>query len=201
MAGASDQEWAVARVYSDAMLQLAESQGEVDVLLNELLDLAARMEEDKELRAFVSNPTIDVESRKRTLETLFRGKYSDLFVDSLQVLSRRGRLDLIGAVSEAYRLAREEHQGRVRVHVSSAAPLADEAREKLVDIAAKQTGKEPELVETVDASLIGGLVLRVGDQKFDASVAAKLKGLGDALRDRASREVHSGKAYFDETAG
>jgi len=200
MAGVSNQELTVARVYSSAMLQLAEEHGDMDVLLEELRDLAGRVDADAAFAGFLTDPTIDAGARKQAVEKLFRGRYSDLLVDSLQVLNLKGRLGLIRAVAEAYRLERETVQGRVEVHVRSATPLSDALRDQLRAAAGKHTGMEADLVETVDESVIGGLVVQISDEKFDASVATRLRRMGDALRERASHEIHSGKKYFEGTA-
>ncbi len=197
MANISDRESALARLYAAAMLDLAQACGEVDVLLGELLDFAGRVNEDADLHAFLVSPMVDVETRRKVLEKLCRGDCSDLFVDSLQVLSRNGRLGLIGNLAEAYRLAREELRGRVQVHVRTASPLTDELRMRLKDVATRQTGKEAELVETVDESLVGGLILQIGDRKFDTSVATRLKRLAGALLERASQEIHSGRVHWE----
>jgi len=198
MPGVSDQELAVARVYASAMIDLAKASDQVDALLEELDDLAQRIEADAEFDAFLSSPMVDVETRRRILEKLFRGRYSDLFVDSLQVLNRKGRLGLIRGVAKAYRLASEELQGRVQVLVQSATPLTRRHRESLREITARHTGKEVELVETIDESLLGGLVIRIGDDKFDASVATKLRTLAGRLLERASREIHGGRDYVEQ---
>ena len=198
MPGGSDQETALARVYAAAMLQLAESLGEADWLLEELTDFAARLEVDPELDTFLTSPTIDAAARRTAFEKLLRGKYSDLFVDSLQVINRKGRLGLIRGLARTYHLLLEELRGRVEVHVRTAAPLTDRHRAELKEVAAKQTGKQPDLVETVDESLIGGLIMQIGDQRFDTSVATRLKRLAGALLDRASREIHSGRTYLGQ---
>jgi len=200
MAALNDQDLAIARVYSEAMLRLAQASGEVDTLLAECGDLAALFERDQAFRAFATNPTIDMEPRKVTIEKIFRERYSDLFVDSLQVLNEKGRLALIPALAEAYRLGHEELTGHVQVFVSSATPLTDELRDKVREVANRQTGKQADIVEEIDESLIGGLVLRIGDKKLDASVASRLKTLGNALFDRAAHEIHGGRNYTEGAA-
>ena len=200
MAGFSVKGLAIARVYGAAMIELAEAKGDVDGLLDELEDLAGQVERQDELRSFVTDPTIDMASRARTLDKLFRGRYTELFVDSLQVLNQKGRLGLLGAVAIAYRAARDDRQGCVEVHVQTATALTDDLRARIKAVAAKRSGKEPRLVETVDPSLLGGVVMRIGDVKYDASVATKLKRLRDELLDRAAREIHGGKSYFEGAA-
>ncbi len=200
MAGFSVQDLAIARVYGEAMMQLAEAQGDVDGLLDELEDFAGQIEKQEELRLYVSDPTIDTDGRAKAIEKLFRGRYTDLFVDSLQVLNQKGRLVLLGAVAIAYRAARDVRQGCVEVHIQTATALTDDLRGRIKAVAAERSGKEPHLVETIDPSLLGGVVMRIGDVKYDASVASKLKRLSDELIDRAAREIHGGKSYFEGTA-
>jgi F-type H+-transporting ATPase subunit delta len=193
----SDKELAIARVYAAAMLQLAQGLGEVDVLHHELEDLAARLEADDVLRAIMTTPTVDATKRTAMIERLFRGRYSDLFVDSLEVMNGKGRLGVIAALSEAYRQARDVLLGRVQVFIRSAAPLSDALKQRIAGMVERGTGQSPELLETIDSTLLGGLVVRIGDRKFDTSIARKLAVLRTALLDRASHEIHSGRHYFD----
>ncbi len=197
MAAFNDQDMPVARVYSAAMLQLAERQGEVDALLDELQDIAAQVDKDEAFCRFLSSPTVDAAVRKETLEKLFRGRYSDLLVNSLQILNGKGRLGLLGAVAEAYRLAYDERGSRVEVRVVTATPLTDALRERLGAALHRRTGKTATLVETVDASMLGGLVVTIGDTKFDASVATKVRHLAGALQERASREIQGGTPHWE----
>jgi F-type H+-transporting ATPase subunit delta len=201
MATFNDKELALARVYSNAMLQLADAKGEADSLLEELLDLSAYLDKNAELDAFFSSPTVDTGARERSTEKIFRGRASELLVDSLQVLNRNGRLDLLRAIAETYRLAHRELRGLVEVQVRTAVPLTDELRASIKDLFGKYTGKDAVLVEGLDESVIGGMVVQVGDRKFDTSVASRLKKLNDSLLERASHEIHGGKSYVTEAAG
>jgi F-type H+-transporting ATPase subunit delta len=85
------------------------------------------------------------------------------------------------------------------VQVSSARPLSDAQRDSLAAAVRERTGLEPSFTETVDPSLVGGLVVQIGDEKTDGSVVTRLRNLGEALLDRASREIHSG-TYVEGTA-
>ena len=69
------------------------------------------------------------------------------------------------------------------------------ARQRLHSVISKKTGKNAKIKESVDPSLLGGLVVRVGDDKLDASVARKLEELSIRMLDRASREIYSGREY------
>ena len=195
MANVIDKEIAVARIYSDSMLKLAEARGEADDLLAELLELSSELEKNPELEIFFSSPRIDAKAREKTLEKIFRGRASDLLVDSLQILNRKERLGLVRTMAETFRLAHEALRGRIDVHVKTAVPLGEKMRETLKEVASRHAGKEADLIETVDESILGGMIVRIGDEKFDSSVATRLKSLGAALTERASEEVHGDKSY------
>ncbi len=197
MRGVSGEQLPLAKVYADAMIQLAESQGETDVLAKELDDFAARVNDNAELESFLASPAIDRDTRQAAIEKLFRGKYSELFVNALQVLNSKGRSGLVRAVAEAYSLAREERLGRIRVFVRSATPLTEELRIGLKGAARSYTGKEAELLEEVDASLIGGLIVQIGDEQFDGSIRTRIARIGAALRERASREVFGDRVHVE----
>jgi len=200
VANFDDQEIALARVYATAALALAVEQNQADSLREELADLADYLSKTPDFAGYLSSPTVDEESRKAAIETLLRGRYSDVFVDTLQILNRNGRLRLLEAVSQCFRAVDDERRHRVEVLVRSAAPLCATARVKLLDLFAKRTGREVELIETIDASLIGGVVVQVGDEKLDMSISRQLAAIGEKLLDRASRELHAGRGYVEGSA-
>ena len=199
MASLDDRTIAVSRVYSQSMLQLAEAQGQAEILADELSQLAELAGKDELFADFLSRPLIDPEDRRQSLETLFRGRANDLLVDSLQVLNRKGRMALLPAVAQTYREALHGLRHQREVTVRTAIPLTDGLRKSLLAALGQHLKSEILLTEVVDTSLIGGLVVQAGDNKFDASVATGIKNLGAALLERGSREIESG-AYLANSA-
>lgn len=188
----------IAGVYARAALALAEEQGTAKTLLEELEILVQELDRNSALVAFLSSPLVKTDTRSRALERMFRGRLSDLLVDTLQVMNRKGRSGLLRALAVAYRRELEELRGQIRVQVKTAIPLSDRLRERLRRALAEFSDKQPLLEERVEKSLIGGVVLNVGDHKVDSSVAKELRRLGKRLLDRASHEIHSGRIYFEE---
>ncbi|HEV8578267.1 MAG TPA: ATP synthase F1 subunit delta [Thermoanaerobaculia bacterium] len=199
MAKVDNRDFAVGRLYAEAMLDLAEERGESDALLEELQDLVGSLDQSPKLEHFLASPMVDEEGRARVIEELFRGRASDLLVDSLQVINRKGRLAQLRAIAEAYRRAHRDLRGLVDVHVRTAVPLSAGLRGRLADSIAAFTGRKPTLLEQVDPSLIGGMVVEVEGKKIDASVASRLRDLSETLLARASREIHTGRAYVAES--
>jgi F-type H+-transporting ATPase subunit delta len=186
---ANDRELSISRIYSKAILELAEQQGEADSLLEELQGLVEYLGRNPELEQFLASPLVDDEDRGRVLEKAFRGKTSDLLLDSLQVVNRKGRLSLLRSIVEGYRSEHRELRGMVEARVRTAVPLSEALRARVRESVARHTGRQPVLIEKVDPALIGGIVIEVGDEKIDGSVSNKLRELGNALELRASQEI------------
>ncbi|HSM15010.1 MAG TPA: ATP synthase F1 subunit delta [Thermoanaerobaculia bacterium] len=195
MAGATDKQRPIARVYAEAIGALAAEQDLEDRVLEELEGLVAAVDASPELEAFLASPLVEDEAQRSALDQALRGRLSDLVVDALQVMRRKGRLVLVRAVARAYRELWMKRRHRVEVRVVSAVPLGEELRAALVETVGSRIGRQPVLVESVDAGVLGGLVVSVDDYRFDASVAARLARLQGALLERTAHELISEKSY------
>ncbi len=194
-----EQEIAVARVYARSALALAESEGQAESLLEEIEGLAALVARDASFERFVGSPLVDGKARAGALERALRGRASDLLVNTLQVMNRKGRLQLVPALAEAYRQELEELRGRVEVEVETAVPLGEKQRARLREAIVRFTGRQPDVVERVDPSLLAGMVVRVGDRKVDTSAAKEIRRLEARLMERAADDIHAGRTYFEES--
>lgn len=185
----------IARLYARAMLDLAEEQQAAESLRDELVDLVGMSRTDADLESFLSSPVLDSDRRRETLETLLRGRASDLLVDSLQVINNKGRLDLLEPMLVAYQEELRALRGEVEVMITTAVPLSDEQRQDVRARVAEYTGKKVFLVEDVKSDLLGGMVLQIGDQKVDMSVSRDLELLRHAYSERLSSELLSGTQF------
>lgn len=193
MAKVDDKQIGVARVYSRSLLELAENQGAADEVLHELGEIAALTESDAQFAGFISSPLIDPGDRSTALENMFRGKASDVLVDALQVMNRKGRLGVLATMAESYR---EEHamlRKRLEVYVTSAIELAGEQRERLTKSIAEHSEQEVHLVEQVDPSMVGGIVIRIGDKKYDGSVSRKIRHMREIFLERARQHIYQSR--------
>jgi F-type H+-transporting ATPase subunit delta len=192
-----EQELAVAGVYARALLGLAVERDEANEVEAELAELARLVAASPEIEAYLSSPLVDDEDRVAVLDRALRGRVGELVVNTLQVMNRKGRLGLLSALAEAYRLENEQRRGEVDVEVTTAVELSDELRRRIAVAASRFAGRTARLVETVDPKLLGGLVLKIGDRKIDGSLARQLHDARQGLFERASQELHGEKSYFD----
>jgi F-type H+-transporting ATPase subunit delta len=188
---------AIARVYAHALLDLAEAAGEADALIAEMTDLLGLLDRDRDLADLFLGRSVDIHARRAILEKL-RGRMSDRLLNTLLVLNDKNRLNLLRPICQEYHLGLERRRNEVDIHVTTAVPLPDRLRNRLAQVAADLSGRKPRLVETVDTNMIGGMVVRIEDDKYDVTVRRHLQKLRGELIDRAAREIHSGKPYFED---
>ncbi|NOX57841.1 MAG: ATP synthase F1 subunit delta [Planctomycetes bacterium] len=188
---------AIADSYARTLLELAESSGQSDEVAEDFAEFAKLLDSDAPFAQFMDSQAIDASDREKVLEKSFRGRMNDLLLSTIQVVNRKGRCELLSLIRERFRLALEESRNQVDVQVTSAVTLSEPLRERLREVTAKISGKEVHLIENVDPSILGGLVVRMGDEKIDASTIHQIKGLKMALAIRASDEIHSGRSFAE----
>ena len=195
----SEQEVAIARIYAKAALGLANKGDEATELLAELQEFIRLLNTEAVFEEYLASPLVGSAERKTSLENSFRGKMSDLLLDTLQVMNRKGRAGLVRAFAVAYREEIDDLKQVVGVRVRSAQPLTEKLREGLRAAVSSFSGKTAQLQEEIDESLLGGLVLHVGDRKIDTSLVTELGAISARLSDRASREIQGGTNYLEDT--
>lgn len=193
MANVNEKEIAIARIYSQALFEVATSHGKSAEVLEEMAGLGELAQTKPDFATFLSSPMVDSADRAVAIDKMFRGRLEDVVVDSLQVINRKGRLSLLPAIAEQYRQLLRDRDQRVDVHVSTAVPLGETLRQQIREVVRRFTGLKPDLHEKVDPTLIGGLVLEVGDRKVDGSVQFEISKYRQRFADRAAREIFRGR--------
>jgi F-type H+-transporting ATPase subunit delta len=192
----------VAHVYAEALLNAADKQGQSDQVLESLESLIRDLfSADPHLEMFLSSSAIGRDRKTQMIDRVFGKKASPLFVDFLLVLNDHERLDLIRPILAAAKEIRDERARRIRVQVRSAVPLSEEQADRLRQQLKDELKVDPILQPEVDPELLGGVVVRVGDWLYDASVRAKLDSIRNQLIARSSHEIQSGRDRFSIASG
>jgi F-type H+-transporting ATPase subunit delta len=191
----------LSRTYADALLNAAEKSGEVDEVLDELDAIAKDVFGQFPVFAdMMRSPIRSVAEKDRMIVRIFEGRALPIVVRFLRVLNRHGRMELIGPVTRAARAAWDRRRNRQPVTVRSAVPLADDLTDALRDTLARTLAASPVLKLEVDPSLIGGLVVQVGDDVYDASVRSRLEQLRNRLLEGKTHEIQSRRDHFSYPA-
>jgi len=149
-----------------------------------------------DFRTLLTSDSIGKKDKLELVDRAITPRCSEFFANFLKVLIRHGRIELIDEIREVVVQVREELAGQQRVTVRSAQPLTDNSRKRVADQLKDKLGFDPILQESVDESLIGGLVIQVGDTVYDSSLRTRLKTLAGRLTERTLNEIQSGRDRF-----
>ncbi len=191
----------VAAIYAKAFLGAAESLGQTDALVAELAAVSDSLGDFPQLEAVFASALVSPDEKSQLLERLYGSRLSGTLLDFLKVVARHGRLDVMSAINELVGKLYDELRGRVRVQLRTATPVDDGLSRSLTASLTKLLGGEPTLESEVDAELIGGLTLRVGDTVYDGSVARQLAQVREQMINRSVHEIQSRRDSFRHPGG
>ncbi len=187
----------VAAVYAEAFLGAATAAGKADALVAELDSLVTDvLDRFPGLEKTLASAIIAHEEKEKILDRVLAGQADPLVLSFLKVLSSRGRLDCLRAVRRQVHAAYERRQGQVRVRVTTAVPVDAALAQRIAEALRPILPGEPVLEQVVEPGLIGGIVVRVGDTVYDASIATQLENLRQEIVDRSAHEIQSRRDRF-----
>jgi F-type H+-transporting ATPase subunit delta len=161
--------------YAQALFAVAEAEGELDRVEDELYRFGKAVEAQPKLREALTDPSLPPERKIAVIREILEDKASRHTVALLGFLVEEGRTRDLSRILEALAEVVAEQRNKAVAEVRSAIPMDEQRRTKLAKALSKATGKEVELKVLVDPSLVGGVVAQVGDQVFDGSVRRKLE--------------------------
>ena len=168
------------RRYAEAAFEVATRDKTVDSWRSEL-DTAAAIVADEKVGRALANPSIPLEERTATAETTFGRIVSRPVLNLIGLMLRRGRIQELPRLSAEFRRLDNARQGITIATATSASPLSPDEVRAITERMEQYTGGRVELDIQVDPSLLGGLVVRVGDRLIDGSVRSRLERLRNQL--------------------
>ncbi|MGH2663937.1 MAG: ATP synthase F1 subunit delta [Actinomycetota bacterium] len=163
------------RGYAQGLFSVAEAEGALDTVEDELFRFARTIEKEAELREALTDPALPSERKRAVLADVLGERTHPVTVNLLGFLVELGRArDLPAIVDQLVELAAERRR-HVVAEVRTAVPLDAARRDRLAEALSKATGKDVEVRVVVDESVIGGVLARVGDQVIDGSVRRRLE--------------------------
>ncbi|MCU0429618.1 MAG: ATP synthase F1 subunit delta [Cytophagaceae bacterium] len=173
----------VASRYAKSLLQLAVERNVLD-FLNHDMDLFSKVcAENPALVRTLRSPIITSDKKLTILRRLFDGKVNPLTISLFEILGRKGRENYLPEIATSFKSQYQQLKGIVVAEVTTTFPLSDDLRSSFKNIVSEGLGKQVDLKEKVDANLIGGFILKVGDKQLDQSVQAKLRRLKNKMLD------------------
>jgi F-type H+-transporting ATPase subunit delta len=170
----------IARPYAEAVFELAKQESQLG-RWSDSLRFAAAVASDGRMKAILSSPRVTHEQKLALLQSTAGSNMSEAGKNLLGLLLRNGRAELLPEISKLYEEFKERDEGLVEADVASAFPLTDGQLQALVAQLEGRFKRKVVARTTVDPALIGGAVIRVGDEVLDGSVRGKLDALAAAL--------------------
>jgi F-type H+-transporting ATPase subunit delta len=166
----------IARVYGDALFEVAKESGDLDEVHEQLGEFADALADNRELQIFLFSPYFSSEEKRDGIAKVISGGNEEL-VNFLELLAEKHRMPAIFRARAHFDELWAEENRRLEVRVTSAVPLDSSVVEHVGQAIERKTNRQIDLESDVDADILGGLVLRVGNMVLDASLRAKLERL------------------------
>eukprot|EP00047_Mylnosiga_fluctuans_P001647 m.221271 g.221271 ORF g.221271 m.221271 type:complete len:207 (+) comp10552_c0_seq1:121-741(+) len=169
--------------YAHALFSAASKKSQLDAVEKDLIDIEAKAAKDKAFSNFLVSPIQSRQEKKTTVKGLLKGK-NELTVNFFSLLAENNRLANTTDIVKAFKSLISSHRGEVEVTVTSSEPLNEKTlkslKESLAGFAKK--GENLKISTKVDPTILGGLVVDVGDKHIDMSIATTVKKYTQLLR-------------------
>ena len=172
----------IAKRYARAFFEIAGEEGRYEEYYRELGRFSAILGENRNLNEFLDNPIFALPDKKAVVETLLqKAGISPLTSSFLRLLVDKRRIGILSDIEECYRELMDKTLKKARVTVKTAFPLTGELSVRLQKGLEGLTGKQVEMTVLEDPSLLGGIVVRVGDTLYDGSIKTQLDNIRNLL--------------------
>lgn len=172
---------AIARRYAKAFFDLGQERDILAQLEQELRTVVEKLAEDPDLKTRIEHPRVSKQRKFELLDEVFSDRVSYRTMNLLRLLIEKHRETYIKAIYDEFVRYYDEARGIVVAKVRAATELDDEAQKSISQELSKAIGSQVRMELEVDPSLIGGLVVQVGDRRLDASVRGRLQRLRDHI--------------------
>lgn len=162
--------------YAQSLLDLAREQGRMEPVKADMELVMKTISESHELDLLLHSPIIKTDAKQKVLQKIFKSSVSELSMQFINLIAAKGREAMMADIARAFVALYKEVNGIVTAEVCTAIALTEEQRAAIKKSLAA-SGKTIELNEKTDPSIIGGVQVKVGDKRIDASIRKKLNEL------------------------
>ena len=171
-----------ATAYATAMVAIAEAEGSLARVEDELFAFAKATEQNPQLREALTDQTLPLENREAVVRDSLGGRADRVTINLISLVIQSGHARDLSKIADAFVQVAARSREHAAAEIRTAVPLTDKQRERLEKALSTATGRTVEAKVVVDPTVIGGVVARVDDLVFDGSVASRLEDAKHALR-------------------
>lgn len=169
------------RRYAFALYKTCNEAGNVDLVLEQLKEIVDEIEVNEGLRKIIKNPQIKNYNKKRIFKEMFEGDIEEELLNFLLLLIDKGRILYLKEKYIQFKYIVLKRNNTVIVKVKTVIPLDEEQRKQLIDVLQKKYNHIVILKEDIDKSLIGGILITVGNEVLDGSIKGRLEEIRERI--------------------
>lgn len=173
----------VAIRYAKSLLDLAVERDALQGAEEDMTTVAKAIGGNRDLRLLLQSPIIHSDKKIEILKEIFGDHLGPVSSNFIEIITQKGRESLLESIANAFVIMAKERNNIYQAEVITARPMGDETRQKLMVIVQQLQKGDIELAEKVDPEIIGGFVLRIGDQMVDTSVLTQFRALKKEFAD------------------
>jgi len=166
----------IAQVYARSLFEVAEEAGKLDEVREQLGEVADVLADDRDLQVFFFSPYFSTQEKTEGLDKAVSGA-EPILLNFLKLLIEKHRMPALLRIRRVYDSLWEDYNKLLPVQITSAVELDTSIVTHIGDQISEQTGRKVELSATVEPDILGGIVVRVGNQVLDASIRRRLEQL------------------------
>ena len=175
----------LAKRYAKAIFTIGQEQGNYEQYHEVLQGLAGLFAETPEFADALTNPLYPMEVKEKVMTGIVASMGVDTVMGNfLNLLVQKKRAEILPEIADAYKTMVDEAKNISHGNVISAVELSDELKANIQTVLEKLTGKKVKLTTSVDPSIVGGIIAKVGDLELDGSIKTQLAGLKDSIKGR-----------------
>jgi F-type H+-transporting ATPase subunit delta len=192
----------IAEVYAKAYFNaVAEQNVSIDDAVAEFASFVEILKSQQKLAAVLSSAMVSTEEKVSLLEKAIAHSASPLFWSFIKIVAKRNRLDILFPIFVQIQALLDELHHRVPVLITTATEVDGEFLSSLSEKLRSVVGGEPVIKNVVDPAVIGGILVRVGDTVYDASILTQLKNVRQQMIEQSASEIQRRRDHFRSTEG
>ena len=176
----------VSERYARSLFELAQLHGHLSKVSKDMEAIERLWGDLRPFRRFLESPILRENKKVDVLRALFSERFHQLSMRFIELLTKKGRAPYLGAIASAFMARYWDHGGFISAELRVASPISDSLRQQFEQYVGKLTQKKPRLALSLREELLGGFVLRLGNQQIDKSVASQLASIRKSFMQASS---------------
>jgi F-type H+-transporting ATPase subunit delta len=173
----------VAKTYSQAFFEVGLENNNIDVFMEELKVVGDMFNEYPDFYEIMTSPKLNTVEKKKIIGEVFKDKATDEISNFMKILIDKKRVKEIFSIVEQFENLIYEHKGIVKATAITTVLLGKDEKDSLIKKLESITGKKVELINEIDKSVLGGVLIKLGDQVIDGTLRGKLNNLQKSLKE------------------